>query len=58
MLFALFHRHSYSGCKPAIGDMFLGLASLAAKHNGISKAHHVREILSKIIMITELGYAA
>ena len=39
MLFALFHRHSYSGCKPAIGDMLLGLASLAARHNGISKAH-------------------
>ncbi len=38
--------------------MLLGLASLAAKHNGISKAPHVREILSKIIMITELGYAA
>ncbi len=58
MLFALFHRHSYSGCKPAIGDMLLGTASLAAKMNGISKAHHVREILSRIIMVTELGYAA
>ena len=21
LLFALFHRHSYSGCKPAIGDV-------------------------------------
>ncbi|MCK7511827.1 MAG: hypothetical protein MZV70_52460 [Desulfobacterales bacterium] len=37
LLFALFHRHSYSGCKPAIGDVFLGLAALAAEYNGIEK---------------------
>lgn len=58
LLFALFHRHSYSGCKPAVGDITLGLASLAAEYNGITKAPHVREILSEIIKISELGYAA
>ena len=26
LLFALFHRHSYSGCKPALGDVLLGTA--------------------------------
>ena len=58
LLFALFHRHSYSGCKPAIGDVILGMAALAAEINGIEKTHHVREKLSNIIQISELGYAA
>ncbi len=58
LLFALFHRHSYSGCKPAVGDVLLGLASLAAKHNGIRKTSHVKEMLAEFIKTTELGYAA
>ena len=58
LLFALFHRHSYSGCKPAIGDVILGTAALAAEINNIAKAEHVREKLAEIIMVTELGYAA
>jgi 4-hydroxyphenylacetate 3-monooxygenase/4-hydroxybutyryl-CoA dehydratase/vinylacetyl-CoA-Delta-isomerase len=58
LLFALFHRHSYSGCKPAVGDIILGLAALAADVNGIEKAPHVREKLTEIIQIAELGYAA
>ena len=58
LLFALFHRHSYSGCKPAIGDVLLGTAAMAAEVNNISKAEHVREKLAEIIMTTELGYAA
>jgi aromatic ring hydroxylase len=58
LLFALFHRHSYSGCKPAVGDMLIGLAAMAAEMNGIEKAPHVREKISELIQITELGYAA
>ena len=58
LLFALFHRHSYSGCKPAVGDILIGLASLASEINGIEKADHVREHLSELITISELGYAA
>ncbi len=58
LLFALFHRHSYSGCKPAIGDLILGTAALAAEVNNIHKESHVREKLAELIMITELGYAA
>jgi aromatic ring hydroxylase len=58
LLFALFHRHSYSGCKPAIGDLILGTAALAAEMNNIHKAGHVREKLAEIILTTELGYAA
>ncbi|MDO9515498.1 MAG: 4-hydroxyphenylacetate 3-hydroxylase N-terminal domain-containing protein, partial [Syntrophales bacterium] len=58
LLFALFHRHSYSGCKPAIGDVLLGTAALAAEYNNIEKQGHVREKLAEIILTTELGYAA
>ncbi|MBN1689569.1 MAG: aromatic ring hydroxylase [Dehalococcoidia bacterium] len=58
LLFALFHRHSYSGCKPAIGDLMLGTVALAAEYNGIAKAGHVREKLAELIMVSELGYAA
>ena len=57
LLFALFHRHSYSGCKPAIGDVILGMAALAAEVNNVHKAPHVREKLAEIIMTIELGYA-
>jgi len=58
LLFALFHRHSYSGCKPAIGDIILGTAALAAEYNNIHKTSHVREKLAEIIETSELGYAA
>ena len=58
LLFALFHRHSYSGCKPAIGDVILGAAALAAEVNNVHKQSHVREKLAEVIMTTELGYAA
>jgi aromatic ring hydroxylase len=58
LLFALFHRHSYSGCKPAMGDLMLGTVALAAEYNGIHKKSHVRDKLAEIIQVAELGYAA
>ncbi|MHA1191758.1 MAG: 4-hydroxyphenylacetate 3-hydroxylase family protein [Promethearchaeota archaeon] len=58
LLFGLFHRHSYSGCKPAIGDLIVGTAALAAEYNNIQKASHIRHKLAELIMVTELGYAA
>jgi aromatic ring hydroxylase len=58
LLFGLFHRHSYSGCKPAIGDITIGTAALAAEYNNIHRATHVRHKLAELILITELGYAA
>ncbi len=58
LLFALFHRHSYSGCKPGVGDIILGMAAIAAEINGIEKTSHIREKLSRIIEISELGFAA
>jgi len=58
LLFGLFHRHSYSGCKPAIGDLVVGTAALAAEYNNIHRASHVRGKLAELIIVTELGYAA
>jgi aromatic ring hydroxylase len=57
LLFALFHRHSYSGCKPALGDLMLGAVALAAEFNGIAKAPHVRDKLAEIMRVSD-GYAA
>jgi len=58
LLFALFHRHSYSGCKPALGDLLLGTCALAADANGIAEAKHIQDKYADIILVSELGYAA
>jgi len=58
LLFALYHRHSYTGCKPATSDVLMGLAALVAEYNGIEKAEHVRHKLAEIISVAELVYAA
>ncbi len=58
MLFADSHRHSYSGCKPAVSDILCGVTALAAEANNIQKASHVREKLSEFASATELAYAA
>jgi len=58
LLFALFHRHSYTGCKPAVSDILGGSSALVAECNGIERATHVREKLSKFIGLAELVYAA
>jgi len=58
LLFALYHRHSYTGCKPAVSEVLMGTIALAAEYNGIHKQKHVRDKLAEMIMITELAYAA
>lgn len=58
LLFADSHRHSYSGCKPAISDILCGAAALAAEANNIEKAAHVKEKLSEFAGSAELAYAA
>lgn len=52
--FATYHRHSYTGCKPAITDVLLGAAALAAEYNGIEKAQHVRDKLTDMVAVGEL----
>ncbi|MFC1670682.1 4-hydroxyphenylacetate 3-hydroxylase N-terminal domain-containing protein [Spirochaetota bacterium] len=58
LLFADSHRHSYSGCKPAVTDIMLGATALAAEANNIHKASHVREKMTEFAMAAELAYAA
>jgi aromatic ring hydroxylase len=58
LLFALFHRHSYTGCKPGASDVLMGFAALVAEYNGIEGAQHVRHKLADLIAVAELVYAA
>ena len=58
LLFADSHRHSYSGCKPAVSDILCGAAALAAEANNIQKASHIKEKLSEFAGAAELAYAA
>ncbi len=58
LLFALYHRHSYTGCKPALSELILGTVALAAEYNGVHFEKHVRDKLAEMILIIELAYAA
>lgn len=57
-LFAGYHRHSYTGCKPALTDILMGAAALVSEYNGLEKASHVRDKLSEMVTVAELVYAA
>jgi len=56
LMFALYHRHSYTGCKPAMTDVLTGAVSLMAEVNGIEREPHVRERLVDMICTSELCY--
>ncbi|CQB51966.1 HpaB/PvcC/4-BUDH [Syntrophomonas zehnderi OL-4] len=58
LLFALYHRHSYCGCKPGIGDVILGTTALLADYNGVEKTGHTRAQLAELISVAELVFAA
>ncbi len=58
LLFALFHRHSYTGCKPAVTDVIMGFTALAAEYHGIEKAQHIQMKLADLIGVAELVYGA
>lgn len=58
LLFALYHRHSYCGCKPGIADVMMGTTALIADYNGVEKTGHVREKLADMISVAELVFAA
>jgi 4-hydroxybutyryl-CoA dehydratase/vinylacetyl-CoA-Delta-isomerase len=55
--FAGFHRQSYGGCKAGIGDVLIGAAALAAEHNGVAGASHVRDKLVEMIHLNETIYS-
>jgi aromatic ring hydroxylase len=56
LLFSLFHRHSYTGCKPAVTDVIMGTAALVAEYSGIEKEDHVGSKLAEFITTAELVY--
>ncbi len=58
LLFALYHRHSYTGCKAAVSEIYTGATALAAEYNGIDRAQHVRHKLADMIQVVDLIYAA
>ena len=58
LLFADSHRHSYSGCKPAVSDILCGVTALVAEANNIARIDHVRQKLSEFAGGAELSYAA
>jgi aromatic ring hydroxylase len=51
--FVEFHRFTAASYKPPLCDMFIGAAALLAEYNGIEKASHVREKITKLITYTE-----
>lgn len=57
-LFALYHRHSYTGCKAALPEIFTGATALAAENNGIQNSQHVRHKLPEMIQVIDLIYAS
>ena len=58
LYFALFHRHSYCGCKAALSEIVAGATALAAEYNGIGNAGHVRHTIAEMIQVVDLIYAA
>jgi 4-hydroxyphenylacetate 3-monooxygenase/4-hydroxybutyryl-CoA dehydratase/vinylacetyl-CoA-Delta-isomerase len=58
LLFAHYHRHSYTGCKPAVSEILASAAALVAEYNGIDSQAHVKEKISHIIGTAELVFAA
>ncbi len=58
LMFAHYHRHSYTGCKTAVSEVIASQAALVAEVNDIAKEAHVRSKLCDIIQTAELVFAA
>jgi 4-hydroxyphenylacetate 3-monooxygenase/4-hydroxybutyryl-CoA dehydratase/vinylacetyl-CoA-Delta-isomerase len=58
LLFAHYHRHSYTGCKPAVSEVLASAAALVAEYSGIEKEAHARDKISHLIGTAELVFAA
>jgi len=55
--FATYHRNSYCGCKPGVGDNLIGAASLFAEYNGTAKAAHIKDKLIEMTYLNESLWA-
>ncbi|MCD6486949.1 MAG: aromatic ring hydroxylase [Syntrophobacterales bacterium] len=58
LLFAHYHRHSYTGCKPAVSEVLASAAALVTEYSGIEKEDHARDKISHLIGTAELVFAA
>lgn len=58
LMFAHFHRHSYTGCKTAVSEVIASQAALVADVNDIAQEHHVREKICDLISTAELVFAS
>lgn len=55
--FSGYHRQSYGGCKPGVGDVLIGAAALAADYNGTAKASHIKDKLIEMVHLNETLYS-
>ncbi|MHC4103761.1 MAG: 4-hydroxyphenylacetate 3-hydroxylase C-terminal domain-containing protein, partial [Planctomycetota bacterium] len=55
--FAAYHRQSYGGCKPGVGDVLIGAVALIAAMHGVDKASHVRDKIVEMIHLNETLFA-
>jgi len=58
LMFAHYHRHSYTGCKTAVSEVIASQAALVADVNDIAGEAHVREKICDIVQTAELVFAA
>lgn len=58
LMFAHYHRHSYTGCKTAVSEVIASQAALIADVNDIAKQSHVRDKICDIIGTAELVFAS
>jgi len=55
--FAAYHRQSYGGCKPGVGDVLIGAAATIAEYNGVQEASHIKDKLVEMSHLNENLYA-
>lgn len=55
--FSAYHRQSYGGCKPGVGDVLIGAAATIAEYNGVAEAAHVRDKIVEMNHLNETLYA-
>jgi 4-hydroxybutyryl-CoA dehydratase/vinylacetyl-CoA-Delta-isomerase len=55
--FAGYHRQSYGGCKPGLGDVLIGAAALISEYNGTQKASHIKDKIVEMIHLNETLYS-
>jgi 4-hydroxybutyryl-CoA dehydratase / vinylacetyl-CoA-Delta-isomerase len=55
--FASYHRQSYGGCKPGIGDVLVGATAAMTDYNNVAKASHVRDKIAEMNHLIETLHA-